>query len=384
MLEEVRQKLEEKNMENGGAKCLNQNPYLLSLLVPLFINLIFPLSSFAQSEEETMTITTYYPAPYGVYNEMRARRMAVGDNYYDGSQYCWSPDTCANQIDGISSSCWPNCNTDLIVEGNVGIGTTSPTQKLSLKGGNVYLETLSAAADRRGLIVNNTSGLSGAVMSGGEHSTGLGFYTAWDGGVTSASDSAKMVVSNSGNVGIGTTGPASKVHVVVPTFAIGSTWGPEQFVVGTAGSGGSATIGGTFIGYEVTANTGHIGALRPGNAWGNLVLQEGGGNVGIGTASPSARLDVEGTIRSGSAAVGNKGNVIHEPCTTVKVSSSGIDAIAEAPCPGGTRLTGGGGSCVSKIGVLDISRPNGNSWQASCLSGVNSVTTTYAICCIND
>src|SRR3989339_1058135 len=209
MLEEVRQKLEEKNMENGGAKCLNQNPYLLSLLVPLFINLIFPLSSFAQSEEETMTITTYYPAPYGVYNEMRARRMAVGDNYYDGSQYCWSPDTCANQIDGISSSCWPNCNTDLIVEGNVGIGTTSPTQKLSLKGGNVYLETLSAAADRRGLIVNNTSGLSGAVMSGGELSTGLGFYTAWDGGVTT-SDSAKMVVSNSGNVGIGTASPSAR------------------------------------------------------------------------------------------------------------------------------------------------------------------------------
>ena len=54
-------------------------------LIILLINLIFPLSSFAQSnnttEEETLTIATYYPAPYGIYNEMRAKKMAVGDNY---------------------------------------------------------------------------------------------------------------------------------------------------------------------------------------------------------------------------------------------------------------------------------------------------------------
>ena len=105
-------------------------------LIILLINLIFPLSSFAQTEEEeeTLTIATYYPAPYGVYNEMRAKKMAVGDNYYGGSQFCWPPDTCANQIDGISSSCWPNCNTDLIVEGNVGIGTARPDKALQVNG----------------------------------------------------------------------------------------------------------------------------------------------------------------------------------------------------------------------------------------------------------
>src|SRR3989338_5905340 len=91
---------------------------IFPLTISLFINLIFPLSSFSQTDEETLNITTYYPAPYGVYNEMRAKRMAVGTNYYNGSAYPWDTGGgCAgNEI----------CNADLVVQGNVGIGTTAP------------------------------------------------------------------------------------------------------------------------------------------------------------------------------------------------------------------------------------------------------------------
>ena len=97
-------------------------------LIILLINLIFPLSSFAQTEEEeeTLTIATYYPAPYGIYNEMRAKKMAVGDNYLSGSAYPWDTGGgCAgNEI----------CNADLVVEGNVGIGTASPDESLQVNG----------------------------------------------------------------------------------------------------------------------------------------------------------------------------------------------------------------------------------------------------------
>ena len=97
-------------------------------LIILLINLIFPLSSFAQTEEEeeTLTIATYYPAPYGIYNEMRAKRMAVGDNYHSGSAYPWDTGGgCAgNEI----------CNADLVVQGNVGIGTTNPNSPLHVIG----------------------------------------------------------------------------------------------------------------------------------------------------------------------------------------------------------------------------------------------------------
>ncbi|MEW5758193.1 MAG: hypothetical protein AB1755_01790 [Candidatus Omnitrophota bacterium] len=43
----------------------------------VFVFLLFSgVNSFAQ--EETITLSTYYPAPYGVYNELKAKRMWIG------------------------------------------------------------------------------------------------------------------------------------------------------------------------------------------------------------------------------------------------------------------------------------------------------------------
>ena len=64
--------------------------------------------------EDNIIITTYYPSPYGSYNDLTAYRMKIGQTY---SQSSTSVDT-----------------NDLIVEGNIGIGTTSPNQKLQVVG----------------------------------------------------------------------------------------------------------------------------------------------------------------------------------------------------------------------------------------------------------
>ncbi len=77
------------------------------------IFLIFSLYSFSFSEE-SMTITTYYPSPYGSYRELTSYRMKIGTTY-SGS--------------GTSVS-----DNNLIVEGNVGIGMTNPTVKLDVDG----------------------------------------------------------------------------------------------------------------------------------------------------------------------------------------------------------------------------------------------------------
>lgn len=63
----------------------------------------FTLSAIFAQQEEEVTITTYTPSPYGSYEEMRAKRMAIGPTYQNQS---------------ISDG-W------LIVEGNVSIGANS-------------------------------------------------------------------------------------------------------------------------------------------------------------------------------------------------------------------------------------------------------------------
>jgi hypothetical protein len=84
----------------------------LMVLAIFFILAAFSLSS----AQEQITITTYYPSPYGNYRELRAQRIAIGDSYSIPSSYCWSPDTCTYLFDP---------NIDLAVEGNVSIGSTT-------------------------------------------------------------------------------------------------------------------------------------------------------------------------------------------------------------------------------------------------------------------
>jgi len=73
----------------------------VSRLILLFILLLF--SSIFAATTETLTITTYYPAPYGSYLKVTSDTMAIGEGYR-GS---------AIPANG------------LIVEGQVGIGTST-------------------------------------------------------------------------------------------------------------------------------------------------------------------------------------------------------------------------------------------------------------------
>jgi hypothetical protein len=92
---------------------------LIFILFSLFF-LNYPFS-FAQ---ESLTITTYYPSPYGSYNQLQTNTLGVGDNDGDG---------------GLDSGDVPSTAGDVWVAGKVGIGTMSPAAKLDVQGGDIQV-----------------------------------------------------------------------------------------------------------------------------------------------------------------------------------------------------------------------------------------------------
>ena len=95
-----------------------------------------------------------------------------------------------------------------------------------------------------------------------------------------------------GNVGIGTTTPDFRTHVAQDiTMNSDITAGTAQLSVGGATSTGKRMI----LGYDTNGNGfGFIKAGNLGVVWTSLSLQPNGGNVGIGTTTPSAKLEVMG------------------------------------------------------------------------------------------
>jgi len=98
---------------------LLKNFGLLSFFLFFFSKLAFA---------EDITITTYYPSPYGSYRELRANRIAIGDNYINTATYTWE------EADGDGGEV--DYQADLVVEGNVGIGTPTPKAAFHLAGSN--------------------------------------------------------------------------------------------------------------------------------------------------------------------------------------------------------------------------------------------------------
>ena len=85
--------------------------------------------------------------------------------------------------------------------GNVGIGTTSPSTKLHVSGGDIRIDdTERIEFGAGGVRINNDA--AGRMY----YNAPLGYY--WQAG-----SGYKMTLLNSGNVGIGTTSPASKLEV---------------------------------------------------------------------------------------------------------------------------------------------------------------------------
>ena len=187
--------------------------------------------------------------------------------------------------------------------GNVGIGTTSPAANLEISSGNDgdAVLRIESNEDNNSLREDHNpsieffqdGALSGMRMgltekAGDSYNSFAFFHTA--GGTESETPALVIEQDNTiqmqGNVGIGTTDPGAKLEVA-------STNSSQLTLRNTDTTNGTAGYG------NLWADNNGLWLQGHGDTSGqSIILNPNGGNVGIGTQSPDAKLDVEGAIQA--------------------------------------------------------------------------------------
>jgi hypothetical protein len=160
--------------------------------------------------------------------------------------------------------------------GNVGVGTANPQNKFSV-GGNAAIGAAYSTvnAPSNGLIVQSNVGVGSTVPNGKLDVEGT-FPVIFN-----------AVAGSTGNVGIGSFAPGQRFDVQGTVRALG-------FVMGTNGPASGYVLTASDSAGDATWTA--AGSVGPWTQVGTFIY-ETGNNIGVGSAAPGAQLDVNGTAR---------------------------------------------------------------------------------------
>lgn len=229
----------------------------------------------------------------------------------------------------------------LIVDtGNVGIGTTTPSARLSVEQSPV----VNGSAPIVGRFMNN--GDTGARIRLGLNDTAGGFFTDIQ---HAYGDGLSFIGGASG------TSTVFKIETNATADFYGSTinlnGGGPHTLFSSSGAGETFTVK---MPGDIIFNQYSAGFLE-------TVRIKDNGRVGIGTPTPATKLDVNGNVNITDAGA-TGGNVYHG--YTRRTSTTTTSATCSASCAAGEKATGGG--CTNTAGVAMQNNSLSSDTQQDC------------------
>jgi hypothetical protein len=230
--------------------------------------------------------------------------------------YNWQLNSTGSGLDfwAYGGSAWMRHHT-FLANGDVGIGTTSPSSRLHLynTSGDVELRmTADSSYDPIFRMTGENNGTSEGFTISYDNSVGDVYFNSIYGVSTYAyhfqkgawgSGTSLMVIQNDGKIGIGTASPGKKLTISRASETTseqlelrsegGISTGNYDGIVWTQGASGGTTLASIRVAYNSSGTPDMVFNLRNDN---NVIFLKNGGNVGIGTNNPGYKLEVNGSF----------------------------------------------------------------------------------------
>ena len=238
----------------------------------------------------------------------------------------------------------------ILSDGSVGIGTTAPEATLDVRG-KFRIETTNslditlngsvtgadASRVQRGQY-NNTSGngMFPFTMENSTRTAGLHFF---DGDIQRASVNASQYSGGFALVGRNSTYDYADNHIsAMPSIGMRIGYSAGSFQLNKTANFGQSI---------------HTSILEIESTNDNLIFS--GGDVGLGTITPTAKLDVNGTVAIGSSVYDSNGNTGSDGQVLSSVPGIGVSWTDQTGGSGNSGSSGG----TTKVAVLSDVKPSG-------------------------